>query len=50
MTLAAFLGSALPYALVVIIVAVAWLYFNVVQPWLNRRRSRNQRKWDIHAR
>jgi len=62
MTLAAFFGSALPYALVSLIAAVALLYFRKIQPWVNRvvkpflaklkskRRARNERRWDIHAR
>ena len=47
MTLAAFLGSALPYAIIGIIALIAWLYFNVFQPWYNQRKSR--KPWDIHA-
>jgi hypothetical protein len=62
MTLSVFLGSPLPYAIPVLIAAVVWLYFNKFQPWfnrvvkpliikwLNRKRYKDQKRWDIHAR
>jgi hypothetical protein len=47
MTLAAFLGSALPYAFGLLVALGAWLYFARIVPWRNRRRER--KAWDIHA-
>ena len=51
MILAAFLGSALPYAIVFVIAGVAWLYFNKFQPWYNRRKTRKReaKRWSINA-
>jgi hypothetical protein len=51
MTIAAFLGSALPYAIVCAIAGVAWLYFNKFHPWHNRRKTRKReaKRWSINA-
>lgn len=47
-TFEAVMGTALPYAIFLLVIGGAWMYFNVYLPWKNKRKGR--KAWDIHAR